>query len=578
MPTDDSPASTALAAPSISITSVKFSNGEVIQLEPNDIVVFVGPNNAGKTRALRDIETLLSGQQSQDGQVIVDVQYSPSDHDADAVLATIQENSRTRRQQFYSPVLQGFGYNIQSDYVQHRWPSQLTELVGYFVRRIDTDSRLSGSNEAPQFAARTDPATHPIHLLYNSSSLEEEVSNRFHTAFGEDLVVDRKGGRVLPLRVGARPDLAPGEQSHQDSYDERFIDSTKELQEQGDGMRAFATMLLNLFATKTASVFLLDEPEAFLHPPQARYIGRLIARSAPSYNQQFVATHSSHVLEGLLDADETTRLRVIRIDRHGSSNTPHELNKEVARELTDDPLLRQSSAISGVFHRRVIICEGVADCMFYRAILDLHEIRGKTEPDVLFLSANGKQRLHSLAASMVGLGVPTDVIADIDILDNQEIAKRTYESLGGKWDSVAPHFVAIQKAINRRDQPLSVEQMQAKVREIAERSPDDFANTKSMKRKIENAFKEVSPWGRIQEGGETAIPREAQLAYSKLRASLESVGLWLVPEGELEGFYRNCTEEGPAWVQGVLSRDHWQRDPDLGRAKAFMSTIWRSRD
>ena len=42
--------------PSITFESLTFSDGTVIALEPTDVVRFVGPNNAGKSAALRDIE------------------------------------------------------------------------------------------------------------------------------------------------------------------------------------------------------------------------------------------------------------------------------------------------------------------------------------------------------------------------------------------------------------------------------------------------------------------------------------------------------------------------------------------
>ena len=40
------------------ISKVQFKNGETIDLLQNDIVVFVGPNNAGKSQCLRDIYSL----------------------------------------------------------------------------------------------------------------------------------------------------------------------------------------------------------------------------------------------------------------------------------------------------------------------------------------------------------------------------------------------------------------------------------------------------------------------------------------------------------------------------------------
>ena len=37
------------------ISQLKFNNGETLDISANDIVVFVGPNNAGKSQSLKDI-------------------------------------------------------------------------------------------------------------------------------------------------------------------------------------------------------------------------------------------------------------------------------------------------------------------------------------------------------------------------------------------------------------------------------------------------------------------------------------------------------------------------------------------
>ena len=62
------------------------------------------------------------------------------------------------------------------------------------------------------------------------------------------------------------------------------------------------------------SVVTLDEPEAFLHPPQAYQLGRNLA-GARSVGDAAIrrGTHSTDVLSGLLEADESTPITVIRL-------------------------------------------------------------------------------------------------------------------------------------------------------------------------------------------------------------------------------------------------------------------------
>ena len=147
-------------------------------------------------------------------------------------------------------------------------------------------------------------------------------------------------------------------------------------------MRSFATVILRMLAPDTPSLLLLDEPEAFLHPPQARLLGEFIATERPARSQLFVA-----------------------IQRDGSVNRVKELDKSQARDLSADPVMKFTSVLSGVFHKRVIICESDPDCMFYSALLDIPEVHGKQYPDVLFVQAGGKHRLYLLASALRALDV-----------------------------------------------------------------------------------------------------------------------------------------------------------------------------
>ena len=47
--------------PSVTFESLTFSDGTSIKLDPADVVVLVGPNNAGKSLALRELDDYLEG-------------------------------------------------------------------------------------------------------------------------------------------------------------------------------------------------------------------------------------------------------------------------------------------------------------------------------------------------------------------------------------------------------------------------------------------------------------------------------------------------------------------------------------
>ena len=78
-------------------------------------------------------------------------------------------------------------------------------------------------------------------------------------------------------------------------------------------MRSFVGCILEAFLLPHFLV-LVDEPEAFLHPQNARVLGQMLASEKPKNRQLFLATHSVHLLLGLLDSP-SGKIRVVRIQR-----------------------------------------------------------------------------------------------------------------------------------------------------------------------------------------------------------------------------------------------------------------------
>ena len=414
-------------------------------------------------------------------------------------------------------------------------------------------------------------------MLYSDDQLEHKLSEHFRRAFGEDLIVYRAGGNQLPLFVGNSLVPKNGEDRISNSYLERLRASAKPLIEQGDGMRSFASVILHLLAPITPSILLLDEPEAFLHPPQARLLGEIIAREKSPRAQLFVATHSSDVLQGLINV-APDHLRVLRIQRDGDINRVKELNKELAKTISTDPLMKYSSVMSGVFHERVIICESDADCMFYSSLLDLPQIHGHRQPDVLFVHANGKHRIAALASALADLDVPTDIIADIDILREAEVLKKIAEALG--WDSSEAITLAesVRKAIEQHKPSLSHDEIRNAIKTILADPPSSDVGTREWESKIDGIFREASQWGAVKKGGEAALPAgQATQQFQELRSVCKAMGLWIVPVGELDGFCKSIGGHGPGWVQQVIEQRNLSNDPELENARQFMREIWTSK-
>jgi hypothetical protein len=205
--------------------------------------------------------------------------------------------------------------------------SGLNALSRVFINMLSTEERLSKSNPPNSFDTISQLPHHPIQMSYSDDGIERIFSRYFMEAFNKDLIVDKGAGSKIPLYVGTKPQLKSNEDRTSKSYRERLHADAVLLNEQGDGMRSFAAILLDTF-TSNHDITLIDEPEAFLHPPQAKVLGKMLAKNTPSDSQLFISTHSADFLNGLLES-ENSRVKIIRIDRVKNINHMNVLQKTI---------------------------------------------------------------------------------------------------------------------------------------------------------------------------------------------------------------------------------------------------------
>ncbi|MDO9580582.1 MAG: AAA family ATPase, partial [Bacteroidales bacterium] len=375
------------------INNGTFSNGSVINFDKNDITIFVGPNNAGKSAALKDIYS-LSRNIKHKGKVIKRLEIDQEGTEED-LINHLEKISRKVINNNPLPAYRGIGFHINENSAKSYWrdvrSNGLNELTPVFIDILNTEARLTAANPAPNIALTRDALSNPIHYLQIDDGIEKQFSDYFKQSFDLDLIVHRNAGSQVPLHVGEKPIPGPGEDRISINYLKQ-LETLPLLHEQGDGMRSYVGVLLNSFMSHN-SVLLIDEPEAFLHPPQARLLGKMLARDLPKERQLFLATHSGDFLRGLLDAN-IQNIKIVRIQRDGEINNVSLLNQQDINTLWSDPLLRYSNVLEGLFHSKVIIAESDADCRFYSAILDtLTDGEGEISTDILFTHCGGKHRI-----------------------------------------------------------------------------------------------------------------------------------------------------------------------------------------
>lgn len=571
-----------LSAPSVTSRSSKvsltfetltFSDGTTLHLDESDIVVFVGPNNVGKSQALRELEHFVGQTEPQRVISNVTTRRTGTVDDLRSHLKQISRKVIDGGNLHY----QGLNYDLADKTLEVTYNRQPWALRGLFCSRIGTDNRLQFAREQPSIDLLKSRVHHPIQLLYADDSAARRITTYFRRAFGRDIFPFHGAGSVFPLLVGdwPTPDYARGEDRVSATYREKVVASSGPIEEEGDGMRSFAAVILALLSSSNYSVLLLDEPEAFLHPPQARLLGEFIARERPTSSQLFIATHSVDVLQGLMGVASAS-LRIVRISRDGAVNRIKELGKSRTQAIAADPLMQYSDVLSGIFHARAIICESDADCMFYRSILSQPSVHDGHEPDVVFVHASGKHRMGALCEALRALGVRTDLIVDIDVLRDEPTLKKVCLQSGVEWEPIESNSRALRNSIEQMRPTLNSGEIKEAIQQLLNATPDVGEFPKPTREAIDAVFRKASPWDSIKQAGEAAIPAgQPTQQFNDIAKQCSQSGMWIVRVGELEGFCRSIGRHGPRWVQEVLANRTLDTDPELKPARDFMGKIWR---
>jgi energy-coupling factor transporter ATP-binding protein EcfA2 len=429
------------------ISKLRFSDTSNVDLIEGDITLIIGPNNCGKSEALRNIWECISIQEGQQTSTKVvksaKVMISVGPEAISEIVATLEENPSNPAQ------VGRMGNNVsRADLLQLNANADWLRraLQQFLVRLLGAAERLTITLPPQSIDLTSQIKSHPIHYLYANEDLEESFSSDFRKAFGTDLVVNHFAGQTVPLHVGDSPDVPPNGDRLSQPY-RIAISKLPLLHQQGDGMRSFVGTLL-WARVSDFRVLLIDEPEAFLHPPQARLLARLLAKGKKATTQIIAATHSGDFLRGILDSN-IQNLRIVRLTRKDQINPTTELTPDQLKVLWADPLIRQSNLLDALFHEQCVVCESEGDCQFYGGILNaLSDLKpDQVGPDTMFASVGGKNRVAKAAAALARLNVRVKVVLDFDALRDEQPLRTIFENLGG---TLGEHPSALESSPRRR--------------------------------------------------------------------------------------------------------------------------------
>ena len=400
----------------------------------------------------------------------------------------------------------------------------------------------------------------PIKFIADCKELRNKASNAFSRVYGQDLLAHRLNVNSMFFCIGNEDTLnerTAGTVGN-DSLDEykKYMDSLPELNDQSDGVKGFASIVVNL-ALDHKKVFLLDEPETFIHPPQVQILGNTICEFSKG-RQVFIATHSQDIIKGLLDYNPN-RVKIIRITRTDeSSNDFNVLDNDTILTLWRDPFLKYSDVLSSLFYEDVIVCESDSDCKIYGVLLNDTKLENGAFSQALLLPAYGKQRVYKVVSALKSLGINVISIFDIDILSDIGDLRKIIQASGGDVKEIQDDYRCLSQNLQAASTHINRESFRRIVLDIIGQS-DSKELSKDEVETIKKNLEIVSKWGYLKKYGYKAIPAGKGIqAFERIEEYLASLGIYIVRQGELENFIKSVSGHGPEWVSKVLEQypDH----------------------
>jgi hypothetical protein len=557
------------------LRSILVSDGTEIPVPETGVLAIVGPNNTGKSVALREMWAILGVQPDvaeAPRHVIqaVAIEKSGSEEEFQEWLeencyARTTATGRHYRRPNVGPVVWDVIRNEWAGYPEHFGPN----LVAVLALSSSAGSRLSMIGSATLWDPWNDSPSHPLQILYANPELEKRLSEISAEAFRLPVTLSRVPGGAINLHVGTtgtEPTLVV-----RDEYLEE-LRNLPLLEAQGDGMRSFMGVMLALVVAYYP-VFFVDEPEAFLHPPQARLLGRKLAGEATGKAQVILATHSIDVLLGLLDATDAS-VMIVRMTREGGVNPISMLPPDQLRELWSDPALRYSKVLDGLFHRGVVLCEGDTDARYYGAVLD-EALAGRGAPphDLLITQVGGKNRFATVVAALRAVNVPAVVIADLDVLRDEGQLRPLIEILGGDWENFRTDWNVVDGAVRDLARNPQLGYVRDELDGIVGGAAGPTLRPDEAER-IREVIRVEDGWTQAKRAGIQLVPQgDASERCARLLENLKAIGLFVVDVGEVERWEPGVPGSSSAWVNGVLERG--LHAAENARARPFVESAAR---
>ena len=574
----------------------------VPDLKLQGLIVVIGPNSSGKTQFLHDVNETVCGRRCQ--LVVASGVFFSEPPPFDEYFKFLVDRGTIRESspdQFLKRSLQygadeGGGSfrksQVQAQYQQFSKAAQqkaegslpeyvyLKELGPLSCSVLFLKNRLSLMDACPTYDHLSQGPTKTLQSLYWNKGAKAALCNEITQVFRSAVWVDNTRHGQLVLRVSDSTELPPAE----DRLEPEVMENYRTIETEGDGLRSY-TAICSTLLLEQRPLCLVDEPEMCLHPPQAYAMGRFIGAHASDSSCTVVATHSSHVLRGIIETNP--RAHVIRLTHVASTFRARILTPALLDQATSKPRSRSEAILEGLLSHAVVLCEAEGDRIVYESTYRTFTDR---RLDVRFVPSEGTGGFADPLRLYGALEVPTAVIADVDFLAKDGELKKILTELGTPESEVSTLCSRARQAVSYIRACISQvdpKELKNELGALAQKLVDLKTNDEAMLRgKLLEVAERLYRLQDLKQRGVKAIPESHTSGgttvslrndVQTLLSDLDKRGLFLVSVGELESWLPilmkgQSREDKSKWAMLAAEKveDVGERDEDVWR---FIHTV-----
>lgn len=547
------------------------------KIDIGNLTVLVGPNNVGKSQTLIDVHSKMINGINARTTIIDKIEFEkPSSFEELTDGLKLEEDSTNTTLHKISGILpklargEEIRFNLEDYENRFKNGSDINFILGniskFHVFFLDAASRLVVAQKASSYNPHTEVPQNLLQDLFGSKpalKLENRLRKAFKDAFDMDIVLDYSGMKDLMFRVATTIEKIPGDPRNAYPIASKY----EKLDTQGDGFRSFIGVVLSLLLSKRR-IILLDEPEAFLHPAQAKLLGTWIAEHSKNISSQIiVATHNANFLSGILASSQD--IDIYRLNRVGDHTSYNRITSDATSKLVKSPLLSSQRVLEAIFYKGVVVCEADADRSVYYTV----SVKEFNNQNILFIHAHNKQVIKDVISLLKEATIPVCAVTDIDIINSEPDFKRLLKALNG--ESIPENIFNLRnkvaKSIEGTNEELIIEKLKKEIKKFTKQLEENKHTLSGARGALKRINKEITKWGPVKRLGVKGIPEQEKRSARELIKLARSIGLFIVPVGELESWLNLNTRQKKKWV--VLALEALHKGKCSKKLKKFVSEI-----